>query len=611
MRLRSIHAEGIQPIQKLEVENLSDVVVLAGPNGVGKSRLLDALVNHFRSLQGSESFWIEVESTSQEEISVWGKSVLNTLIPSDSEVLRTYLQKNKKRSDQKGSLLFFESDRAIVNIQPYQFTWDTEDPFAEMISWDFGFNNLKNRFQDTINSIFRKIRSRREKIAKEFEKKSITTEGSLVTVDMTQFPDPIVTFRDAFYQLLSPKKLVDPEAEKQQLHFDDGGNQYPINQLSSGEKEVVNIVFDFILRNPSDSIIIFDEPELHLHPELSYKLIQTLKSIGSRNQFLLCTHSPDIITSSLDNSVIFIRPADGAGSNQAVIVSEDDDTHQALRLIGQSIGIVSLGRKIVLIEGNHASLDKQTYGSILKTRYPGLVMVPSEGKSTIQSFTAVHEKVLSKSVWGVEFYMLCDRDAVPAHKDVAALEAAGQGKLRVLPRYHLENYFLNARVISSLFSGLYGSDSKFSDVGLIDDMLLQSAQQHLNYSVALIVSSALRERAGNVNLMPNDLQGMSTDSLITAIQQKAISELDRVGSSLSISEIDSMVKETMSKLVHSLDNRTDHWKMAMPGRSVLRTFCPRHGGLGFGLFKTAYLKAAEGHEANPFGEIIEIFDSFA
>lgn len=42
----------------------------------------------------------------------------------------------------------------------------------------------------------------------------------------------------------------------------------------------MNVVFDFLLRNPSDCIVLFDEPELHLHPELSYKLLQTLRTAG-------------------------------------------------------------------------------------------------------------------------------------------------------------------------------------------------------------------------------------------------------------------------------------------------------------------------------------------
>src|SRR4029079_12372924 len=108
------------------------------------------------------------------------------------------------------------------------------------------------------------------------------------------------------------------------------GQRLTLDTLSSGEREVVNIVFDFLLRNPSDCIIFFDEPELHLHPELSYKLLQTLSSIGKNNQFIFCTHSPEIITASIENSVIFLAPNRNDGSNQAITVARDDATNHAL-----------------------------------------------------------------------------------------------------------------------------------------------------------------------------------------------------------------------------------------------------------------------------------------
>ena len=112
--------------------------------------------------------------------------------------------------------------------------------------------------------------------------------------------------QQAFSQLLSPKTLLQPDSRKQQLKYSSDSQELNIDTLSSGEREVVNIVFDFLLRNPSDCIVIFDEPELHLHPELSYKLLQTLRTVGENNQFIFCTHSADIITASLDQSVIFI-----------------------------------------------------------------------------------------------------------------------------------------------------------------------------------------------------------------------------------------------------------------------------------------------------------------
>ena len=71
---------------------------------------------------------------------------------------------------------------------------------------------------------------------------------------------------------------------------------------------------------------MFDEPELHLHPELSYRLLQTLSSYGNRNQFVFSTHSPEIISASLENTVIFVTPRNDSNSNQAVVVHRDDES---------------------------------------------------------------------------------------------------------------------------------------------------------------------------------------------------------------------------------------------------------------------------------------------
>lgn len=244
------------------------------------------------------------------------------------------------------------------------------------------------------------------------------------------FEDPLVPFKEVFAQLLAPKVLIDAEIKNQRLTYEYEGQVFGLETLSSGEKEVLNITFDVLLRSPSHCIVFFDEPELHLHPELSYRLLNTLRSIGTRNQFILCTHSPDIISATLDQSVIFIAPKKANGGNQAIVVKEDDQTNQALRLLGHSIGIVALGKKIVLIEGNSASLDKQLYGSILRSQFPSLVLVPSGGKQAITSFTAIMENVLEKSIWGVDFFMLCDRDAMPLTAEAVSIQAESKGKLR-------------------------------------------------------------------------------------------------------------------------------------------------------------------------------------
>ena len=396
MRIKSISVENAVPIRRFEAADLADMVFLAGPNGIGKSRLIEAILNYLRNPKVGRNMEMEIEATSQSEAAAWGAPVLNLSNQEDCSKLRQTLRQNQRRRNFRSSILYYESNRQITNLQPLSFTWEYTDPYEEQVGWDFSFQPLRGRAEDTIHSIFKKIQSQKTSIANRAIQLKQDGRDSM----NLSFSDPLDPFREAFEQLLSPKKLIGVNMQGNSLRIQDGEQEITESALSSGEREVLNIVFDFILRQPSDCVIFFDEPELHLHPELANKLIATLKTVGEGNQFVFCTHSAELLSGSLDNSVIFIQPQTTEGQNQAVPVGVEDGTFEALRAIGQSIGVVSLGKRIVLIEGTKSSLDKKTYLQIVKGRFPDLVFVPCEDKHTIQSFGQVADSVLSKTIWG-------------------------------------------------------------------------------------------------------------------------------------------------------------------------------------------------------------------
>ena len=289
--------------------------------------------------------------------------------------------------------------------------------------------------------------------------------------------------------------------KNQQIYYEFNGQKLAYDFLSSGEKEVVNIVFDFLLRGPEDCVIIFDEPELYLHPELSYKLLQTLSSSGKENQFLFSTHSPEMISASLENTVVFVTPANGPDHNQAVVVHRDDQTHHALQTLGQSIGVISLGKRIVLIEGEEASLDKLTYGAILRSRFPEFVLVPAGGKDAIRSFADVREHILNRTIWGVGFYLLCDRDAANL-LGTKSVQQAQSSRIKLLPRYHLENYFLDCEILARCFQDMEAPGHWLRDVPAIKAKVREIAKSVIPYAVALNVAATMREKVSNVSVMP-------------------------------------------------------------------------------------------------------------
>jgi len=604
--IKKISAKNILPVKFFEVDDLSDLVVIAGQNGIGKTRLVSHLIAAFQN-PNTPNIQFEIEATNADERELFSHSkpegvnnnIINTHISNDGQRLQSLLQQNKRRRNYKSGVLYYESDRTIVNVQPLTYQFEYPDPWDESVAWNMPLGGLKNRWQDTQHSIFKKIHSQGSSITARARqlKKAGYEEMKL------SFEDPLVPFKEAFLKLLGPKELVDINLQNQNLMYRHEGQERPISTLSSGEKEVLNIAFDFILRKPSDCIIFFDEPELHLHPELLSRLISTLRSVGKNNQFILISHSPEVISSTLNDTVVFLTPPKENNGNQAVVVGRDNEAAEALHRLGQSIGVVALGKKIVLIEGADASLDKQTYSHLLRNRFPNLVLLPSGGKGSLQSFKTISEQILDRSIWGVRFFMLADRDAAP----VSNMENAN---FRTLSKYHLENYFLDADILSECFSEMEVSDSWLRDPSEINNHLRKLARDTLGYAASVVASHKIRQMAGNVDVKPKGVHQLTKDELIEEFRLKSNAELSRISGALDEDGIKTIVNTAYDKLSGLLEMDSEEWKTEFPAKSIFSKFCAA-ADMKEGRLKTMYLQKSENHDDAPFAEIISIFEDFS
>ena len=599
MRIQSIKSRNVPPVRTFEADGLSDLVVIAGPNGVGKTRLVAAILRYFQHFNESGTVF-EIHATCDKEVQAWGKDRLVTETSADAAKLRTMLEQNQRRRNLTSTIIYYESDRSIQNVKPLKFQFDYSDPWEEQIGQRFSFNPLKSRWQDTIHAIFKKIQNQKNAIAS----RAIQLRSEGHSSMNLEFTDPLEPFRDAFSKLLGPKQLVGADIQKQTLIYAEGDRRDDIKSLSSGEQEVLNIIFDFILRRPSDCVVFFDEPELHLHPELLHKLITTLRSVGKNNQFFLVSHSPTVISASLEDSVIFLTPARPDGGNQAVVVKPDDSTSSALHKLGQSIGVVALGHKIALIEGSDSSLDKQTYGQILENRFTNIVLQPVGGKDQLVSFDAILDNILNRTIWGVEFYMLADRDAAPSSISPAEISERSEGRFRVLDRYHLENYFLDERVLASCFEDQEPVSSWLRDEIAIAEKLNEIARAFLSYATALIVSRHLRLSVGNIDVMPKSCSDKSVDDLKGLMIGAQASERSRVCAALDDAATKIAIQETYQRLEASLNDAS--WKAEIPGKPILSSFAGA-AGIPLGRLKSLYISKNASHGMGAFQHIEEVF----
>ncbi len=100
----------------------------------------------------------------------------------------------------------------------------------------------------------------------------------------------------------------------------------------------------------ADNVLIVDEPEIYLHPDLQRRLFQLLKA--TNKQVILATHSAEIMNEADHDDVVLIN----RNKKTAARVSDADSLQGALNSIGsaQNIHLARLtkGRRILFLEGD-------------------------------------------------------------------------------------------------------------------------------------------------------------------------------------------------------------------------------------------------------------------
>ncbi len=116
----------------------------------------------------------------------------------------------------------------------------------------------------------------------------------------------IFQYRDRYLKILndmlSNKRVeINEENELEITSTTDPKKELNINELSSGEKQLLIILGEALLQENKSWIYIADEPELSLHIEWQEQLVRNLRAINPNSQILFATHSPDIVSDNGDN----------------------------------------------------------------------------------------------------------------------------------------------------------------------------------------------------------------------------------------------------------------------------------------------------------------------
>ena len=179
------------------------------------------------------------------------------------------------------------------------------------------------------------------------------------------------------------------------------GTQFSSAQMSDGERNAVLIATEVLTAKPG-SLILIDEPELHLHRSIITPLLSSLFVERSDCAFVVSTHEVGFPADFPDAPVLLL--------SSCTFRDGEVSAWQAVKLPGGSLNedvrrdILGSRRRILFVEGSDTSLDKRLYSAV----FPDVTVVAKNSWADVEQATRGVREV-SDSHW-VEAFGIVDRD---------------------------------------------------------------------------------------------------------------------------------------------------------------------------------------------------------
>lgn len=263
------------------------VNVIAGVNGCGKTSLLEAIFMAFNKV--GDFF----HNKKHGEITL---SELGLIQTDNRRALYNEMERLQKKN--QDGVNFYDDPRMIFLPSQQIFQYASVSQLTNVYSFAQKID---------VNAIL----GRAEFYIKEYVLNSVLESN---IADPKQRMDLAVSafnknFLDA--KLLTQLVGLSRELFNKPIFKNASGHQVTIDQLSDGEKQLYGRVISLMILQPNNSMILIDEPEIALHPAWQQKIMQIYSRIGKNNQFIIATHSPQIIASVPYQNRILLRKENG------------------------------------------------------------------------------------------------------------------------------------------------------------------------------------------------------------------------------------------------------------------------------------------------------------
>jgi predicted ATPase len=442
MKISRVYLKNFKRFTELEIKEIpseAKLVVLAGPNGCGKSSVFDAFEQILNRNKGviSEEDYLRKDKTQQwicEIETNKGSFGNNKTIPSDKNAV--YIRSPYRVNPQFN----------VRQINSMPDSLDDHDRPKRMIDLD---QRIVSNYQRFWFNLARQFYYRSEKdIRKEFEDKLNKILESVLDIKLSDIGNPL----EGTGQLYFKKGAVE---------------KFPFKNLSSGEKEVIDMIIDLIVKVEkfNDTIFCIDEPDLHLNTSIQAKLLgEILNLIPDNSQLWIATHSLGFIrkaaeiyrNSSGKNAVILDLSEKNFDQNTEIkpLVPTSAEMRRLFMVALEDLSSMVIPSKIYFCEGksrydtSQLSIQRLEFDAeVLKKIFfnQDVIFISCGGKNMVQNAHQILLKIIKEAGGLREIYSIIDRDNLT--EEERGRKMNNDSSLKIWSRREIENYLFDKEII--------------------------------------------------------------------------------------------------------------------------------------------------------------------
>ncbi|MEN8219238.1 MAG: AAA family ATPase [Pseudomonadota bacterium] len=303
-----------------KTDKILDNIIIYGINGTGKSTILEAIYicltvgaayHKNNNLTRIEEFLVDYISLGSEWIYNHEKEFrIDIQILDNQELISATLEYHQKNGlkwqiqnnlslEIQNSFTYLSSYR-LLNPSTVQSAgdWNKIDRIEEALF------KSRERYSDSVryrkfDNNYRTVKQYLVNLITDKKVETLTSKNRAILEKIKE------SFKIFFPQKVFLEQLSRTEETKDYrlMIKNEDGSIVDLDQLSSGEREVVAFFTYLCTKATNNSILIIDEPELHLHSKWQSIILYAIHQLFPNSQLFLATHSKEIHQSSSESEL--------------------------------------------------------------------------------------------------------------------------------------------------------------------------------------------------------------------------------------------------------------------------------------------------------------------